>query len=90
MHDASVLSINYDRESKLVSVFGKRHDCIAKKMSPFEILFSNASLLSIPHVEEWGPSDSILETVRLSILEFQIQMQSGDLIVINAERFNFE
>jgi hypothetical protein len=90
LHDASVLSISYDWEGKLVSVFGKRSDYATKKSSPFKILFSNVKLLSIPRMEEWGPSDCILETAQLSISEFQIQMQSGDLIVVNAESFSFE
>jgi hypothetical protein len=90
LHDASVLSINYEWETKLVSIVGERYNSSIQKTSIFKILFANVKLLSIPHTEEWGSSNSILETVKLNSSEYQIQMQSGDLIDIKAESFSFE
>ena len=90
LHDATVTSIDYKWEDKSVSVVGERYDFISKKVLEFRILFTSVKLLTIPHAEDWGPSNSILETTKLNEAEYQIQMQSGDLIVINAESFAFD
>ena len=90
LHDASITSICYEWESKSVFIVGKRYDSSIKQISVFTIQFTNAKLLVIPHAEEWGGSNSILETTKMTATEFQIQMQSGDLIMIAAKSFSFE
>lgn len=90
LHDARVISINYEWETRSVSIVGERYDLLIQKKSVFKILFAKVKLLNIPHLEEWGSSNSILETVKLNQSEYRIQMQSVDSIAIKAERFSFE
>src|SRR6187431_278131 len=82
LHDACITSINYEWKAKLVSIVGERYNSSIQQISIFKILFTSASLLNIPHSDDWGSSDSILETVALNTSEYHIQMQSGDLITI--------
>ncbi|MET0356960.1 MAG: hypothetical protein ABW044_09285 [Cellvibrio sp.] len=90
LHDATLISINYEWQLKSVSIVGERYNSSIQKISPFKILFTNVTLLSIPHSEEWGDSASILELATLNASGYQIQMQSGDLITIQAGNFSFE
>lgn len=90
LHDATIILISYEWSAKAVSVVGNLYNPATQKISIFKILFTNASLINIPHAEEWGSSDSVLETVVLDASKYQIQMQSGDLITIMAESFSFE
>lgn len=57
-HDSIIETITYDWAEKLVTVTGLL--CSHKKIK-FNLIFIDCSMLVIPHSDEWGPSESILE-----------------------------
>jgi hypothetical protein len=86
MHDWSLICISYDWKSrKLILDF--RTDAGNASLEA-----QGTSLLLVPHRQEWGPSVNVqkcdgLESALQSGGKLELQMQSGDTIVIEAVTF---
>ena len=90
LHDATVSTISYQWEAGLVAIIGTRYNSVTHAAVKYTLFFYGVRFLSIPHSAEWGESNSILDLSRVNNSEFRIQMQSGDLVAITAERFSLE
>ena len=89
LHDSTIISISYLWEVKTLSVIGK---CFSKEKGrsvEFTLSFNSVTGVSIPHIEEWGPSTSINGTEFERPIKHHIEMQSGDVITIEAIGFKF-
>jgi len=58
--------------------------------SKFKLGFRSVVEINIPHKEEWGSSNSIYELSASGKNEFEIQIQPGDTICVEAKEFYFE
>jgi hypothetical protein len=82
LHDATLVSITFDWASGSCvadfagSPFGPK--------GPFRIRWRNVTHLNIPRVQGWGPSVSVLSASEPSPGNFEMQLQSGDLITLRA------
>jgi hypothetical protein len=81
LHDATLIDINFNWLKSVTTVKFKKHDGI------YSIQFSSCTNLSIPHECSWGESNSINSFSNKGCV-YKIEMQSGDLIVINASGFS--
>ena len=88
MHDWTLVKIEYAWESKKCELQLK--DC----NSDLQILTAlDVRKIHIPHMENWGPSSSINRVIgpkqKNGINLLEIEMQSGDIVCIEASQFNF-
>ncbi|NMP01462.1 hypothetical protein HHE94_01810 [Pseudoalteromonas arctica] len=88
LHDAILNTININWENRSVifnlNVFTvKGGDALSHQLT-----FENASNIEVPHNSPWG--DSIFIN-GVSIIEdnYEIEIQSGDVIKITAEKYSF-
>lgn len=88
LHEALVSTVVIDYNSKKITIN-------VKALSPESLLPVHCSIcwedyrtVSLPRMEPWGPSNSINSQRRLGNI-FEIEMQSGDTIRIEANEFSF-
>src|SRR5438477_7386965 len=87
MHDWTLATILYEwKQARATLAFhGPDHRSAV-------IVAENVSQLNIPHANEWGPSVSVNEVRGPSDIgdqrRLEIEMQSGDVIVITARSFD--
>ena len=88
MHDWILVKIEYDWKSRECELLLK--DCNSDLQKVTAI---NVSQIHIPHLESWGPSNSINRVLgpnqNNGAKLVEIEMQSGDIITIEASQFNF-
>jgi hypothetical protein len=89
MHDWLLLDIRFKWEDSYVTIL-LRHNVTEYE----QLTIGGVSNLHVPKLNEWGPSESINEVrgpvlVRDGIQRLDIEMQSGDVIEIEATSFNF-
>ena len=89
LHDASIVSILYKWESHSAKLTGKYYCAKEEKIIGYSLDFQNVKLLDIPHKENWGPSSQINSTAT-NEQSFIVEMQSGDVLFIEAEDFEFK
>ncbi len=89
LHDATIISISYLWEVRVLSVIGECFSEEKGKSVEFTLCFNSVTSVSFPHSEEWGPSSSINGTKFKAPLEHHIEMQSGDVITVEAISFKF-
>jgi len=54
------------------------------------LFFNNVTEIIIPRQDEWGPSSSINKVRNIGTNLFEIEIQSGDVIRINASEWSFD
>jgi len=89
LHDATINSVSYLWEGKTLTVNG---ECFSKengKSVGFALIFNAVTCVSLPHQEEWGPSSSINGTKFSAPTKYSIEIQSGDVIAIEAAGFKY-
>jgi len=89
LHDAVLRNIEVEWEAKqcrLVITMARKASASTDLCT---IEFEGVSRLSIPHDEPWGPSSSI-NTLSATPSAYQVEMQSGDIIEIQASKFSFK
>ncbi|MEH6816951.1 hypothetical protein HHE92_19330 [Pseudoalteromonas arctica] len=89
LHDATINCITYLWEAKALSVIGECFSREGGKVVGFTLTFDSVTGVSIPHIEEWGPSSCINSANFKPPLHHYIEMQSGDVIAIEAAGFKF-
>ncbi len=86
LHDATLLAIEVDRARKSAEITFRQHP--DRKV---HLTASGARSVVIPHEAPWGPGISVNEGRQISAAEGQgsleIEMQSGDVIRVDAEGF---
>lgn len=89
LHDAilGLIDIGWDEASVKLDllVFVE----VSKPALPYQLEFSGVTNFSCTKDNEWGPSNSVLE---VSVVDkgYQLQMQSGDRILVTADDFEFK
>ena len=88
LHDAILKSVHLVWEEKLclveLSAFVEPH----RAAVPCRLTFHGVSGLRVPHEEAWGASSSV-NGGAVGNGMYQIEMQSGDLIEVQAHGFSF-
>jgi len=88
LHDSVVSSIHLHwaehRVEILLSVFVEK----GQTARPYRLQFHGVSNFEAPHTAPWGESASI-NGVSEGAGKFELEMQSGDVINIEAEGFSF-
>jgi len=86
LHDATLVSIEVDWATKTTIATFRMHPSRI-----VHLVASDARCVLVPHDEPWGPSASVNEVRQIGKAtgggEIEIEMQSGDVIRINAEGF---
>ncbi|MFK2875468.1 hypothetical protein [Dyella lipolytica] len=85
LHDAVLLSMEHRwGEKRLCCVFLP----VSHELRPLSLTFDGVTEVHIPAMEPWGPSNSV-NTISCDrdgcVVDFVIEMQSGDLIKIKAK-----
>lgn len=83
LHDSVIESVEIDPARRLVSIVVRTAGAIHKDPGTYRIDFDGARGAQIPLDQPWGPSASVLEQ-SLRGDRYEIQIQSGDLIVVRA------
>ena len=81
IHDATLTSITFEwvTATCIVSIHPAGQNCK-------ELIFEGVSNLAMPRLQPWGPSRSINSARQCENGNYEIEMQSGDTIVITAKR----
>lgn len=80
LHDATLLAIHISWGNGTCTV-ELRHGTLGS----CALMFSAVSYLALPRKQAWGPSASIDSFSHADSGRYEIQMQSGDIIEIEAE-----
>jgi hypothetical protein len=79
LHDATLVAVHVvwaDGTCIMTVRHSQLSDCI--------LAFTGVSSLTLPRTQAWGPSQSINSASERNTGQFEIEMQSGDLIKIDA------
>jgi hypothetical protein len=88
LHDAVLRSVAIDWELKSCRFNLVAFSQPGASAMPHVLEFSGVTSLHMPHAEPWGPSSSI-NSASCSEHGFRIEMQSGDVIEVDALHFTF-
>ncbi|MAD75408.1 MAG: hypothetical protein CML20_11565 [Rheinheimera sp.] len=89
LHDATIISISYLWEAKKLIVIGEHFSREKGESVKYTLTFNSVKGVSIPHCEEWGASSCINGTEIKAPRKYHIEMQSGDMITVEAAGFKF-
>jgi hypothetical protein len=84
LHDAILRALQLDFAAGTVTV------TLARVQSAFEftLVFSGVAGVNAPRNQPWGPSASVNALRQPSTFQYEIEMQSGDVLVIEAKAFS--
>lgn len=86
LHDAVLVALEYTWHSKVLLLKG----VLCRSGSDAVILrFNGVDNFRVPHAEDWGPSSSVNRFWQEGST-YMLEMQSGDVISINAGNFEYE
>ncbi len=54
-----------------------------------ELVFSGVTKLDVPRSMPWGPSFSVNSTRQVGVRSFEIELQSGDILKVQADGWQF-
>lgn len=89
LHDGLVKTISINWSGKSAEIF---LDCFLmpnQSAQPCSLTFSGISSINVPMATPWGESNSI-NMARVQNNIFQIELQSGDTLQLEATAFDFE
>lgn len=94
LHDSILKSINFNCQAKQILIFIEPNDLYFENTSLITIFGNGVKFIEINSKEPWGESVFINEIVyddsNSSIAKLKIEMQSGDLVLMEAELINVE
>jgi hypothetical protein len=79
LHDATLVAVHLVWADG-TCIMTVRHS----QLSDCTLTFTGVSNLALPHTHPWGPSQSINSASQRNKGQYEIEMQSGDLIKIDA------
>eukprot|EP00456_Euglypha_rotunda_P014288 TRINITY_DN14469_c0_g1_i1.p1 TRINITY_DN14469_c0_g1~~TRINITY_DN14469_c0_g1_i1.p1 ORF type:complete len:102 (-),score=18.05 TRINITY_DN14469_c0_g1_i1:120-425(-) len=88
LHDAVLGTIEVVWQEKLIRMRLAAFVSVGQRATEHQLEFHGVSHVVLPHSEPWGPSSSVLAGSQAGST-YQLQMQSGDNIVITANGFSF-
>ncbi|NVK58382.1 MAG: hypothetical protein HWE26_22585 [Alteromonadaceae bacterium] len=89
LHDGLVKNISINWSNRSAEVVLECFLLSNQASQPCSLRFSNVSSVNIPMVAPWGKSSSI-NAAKYENNAFQIEMQSGDTLQVEAATFGFE
>lgn len=89
LHDAVLKTIVVDWGSSEIILSVSAFVIKGEAAVPYLLRFSPVTMFEGSRFNEWGASNSILDA-KASGTEFTVQMQSGDVIKINAAKYAFQ
>jgi len=91
LHDASLLNFFLEWEKGKLTIELRFYDDQVASINLLKIIAINWITFNCPKKEEWGPSVSInqmnIKKLSKDIQHLSIEMQSGDIISIDAKEF---
>jgi len=87
LHDATLHAIHFDWSSRTCTLTLSGGPELP---GDFIASFQDVSMLSVPAVQPWGESVSILGAAEVSAGRFEFAMQSGDTITVVAPNISFQ
>ena len=90
LHDAVLEDIKFDWENGKTVLSFKLHEPDIEQLRRIKISCNEVVLLEINRRFEWGKSVHVNEVVKENRHSIKIEMQSGDIIQIHANNFDFE
>ena len=89
LHDGLVKNISINWSNKSAEIVLECFLISSLSAQPCSLRFSNVSAVNLPMLAPWGESSSI-NAAKFENNTFQIEMQSGDTLQIEAATFDFE
>lgn len=89
LHDAVLSSIVLDWHSSSCAINLRAQAQPDQKARSCTIIFQGVRHLAVPHHSPWGPS-ACINHLRLDGDNYVIEVQSGDVIVVEADTVRFE
>jgi hypothetical protein len=89
LHDAIMQEIRVCWNQKQVTLMLDVFLNPKLKAEPCELVFYGVTNIEIPHYAPWGKSTCI-NAVRFEENRFQIEMQTGDILSIEASSYEFQ
>lgn len=89
LHDALVVNLRLDWGAAILEIDLLVFSQKGKEASPHTLLFSGVSNFEAPRKSPWGESVSI-NSVEQTDSGCKIEMQSGDLLVVEAASYEFK
>lgn len=90
LHDAVLREVVVDWKNRACRIHVAAFLDRAKVAVPCTLTWTAVREVRIPMLSPWGPSVSINSQSRAGASRFQIEVQSGDVIMIEAESGRFE
>ena len=84
VHDATLESVYVSWETARCEI-----RLVPVGMPPHLLTFEGFTNIELPRREDWGPSSSINSSTQSGTGQFEIEIQSGDTIRIEAVRWTF-
>lgn len=88
LHDATLTCLTCEWGEGVCTATLRLWEENAKQSRPYLLRWEGVTDMAIPRLQPWGPSVSV-NTASLDGNVYQLEMQSGDLIRVTAERFAF-
>lgn len=88
LHDAPFYSIAYTWQEHSLRIELSAFINNQQRAIPYILQFNGVKGFELSHEEPWGPSDFINE-VECNNGEYKIKMQSGDILLIKADSYDF-
>jgi hypothetical protein len=87
LHDATLLTISFDWRVKSCTFSFAGAPSIP---GPFQIEWSAVDELVVPRTDAWGESASVLSAKSCGANRYELQMQSGDVIVVVSANYSLK
>jgi hypothetical protein len=88
LHDATLVRLTCEWGEGVCTAMLRLWEENTKESPPYLLRWEGVTDVAMPRLQPWGPSVSV-NTVTLEGKVYQLEMQSGDLIKVTAERFAF-
>ena len=89
LHDAVMSQVIVDWKAREVCIHVKPNQIVGLVAGDWVVKFSLFSQVNVPRMEPWGES-LFVNTLKADGSRYEIEMQSGDTIVVLAEKFSFD
>jgi hypothetical protein len=90
LHDATLVSLSVEWATNTLRIDLRTGDCVSPRRT---LIVRGLRKLTCEHEQPWGPSNSVnevrgpTEVVHGGSMRLEIELQSGDSIVVEAESF---
>jgi hypothetical protein len=88
LHDATLVRLTCEWGEGVCTATLRFREANTQQSQPYLLRWEQVSDVAIPRLQPWGPSVSV-NTATFDGKVYRLEMQSGDVIRVTAERFAF-